>query len=121
MFPLSITLAGDAGSSRAYALTSVEGGRSIRKNATAPSGEPETLTIAHSATKRGTLDVDRHLMRLDLTKSDVNGNKATASVQLVIELPRSISTAAQVKDMKTQVVNFLATAGYMDQILNSEP
>jgi hypothetical protein len=119
--PLDISLLGDAAHTVVYALQSIEGGRAIRKNATAPLGEPETLTVAHSATKRGLLTVDRHLVRLDLTKSDVSGALAVASVQLVLEVPRTIITAAQVKDMKTQLVAMLATLGYMDKILNSEP
>jgi hypothetical protein len=120
--PLDVVLTGDvAPTSRTYAFNSMEGGRSIRKNALAPLGEPETLTVAHTATKRGTQSVDRHLVRIDLTKSDVNGVLAVGSVQVVLEVPRVILTAAQIKDMWLRVVNLFATSGYMDKILNSEP
>jgi hypothetical protein len=123
MFADPITLAGDGGSTRNYGLRTVVDGKSVRANASAPAAEPETLTIAHSTTKRLGITYDRHLVRADLGKTSVSspGTPVSASVQVVVEVPRdTIMTVAMVRDMRTQIQNFWVNAN-LDKILNSEP
>ncbi len=121
MYPTDITLMGTS-TSKTYSLTSINGGKSLRNDATAPLGEPRMMTISHQAVSRASGTVDRHLVRLDETVSGVSpAPDVQVSVQLVIEVPRETATAAQVKDVKDRLVAFLATSGYVDKLLNSEP
>jgi hypothetical protein len=100
----------------------VENRKAIRNDATAPLGEPRSLTISHQPVTRSWGAADRHLVRLDDTISGTApALDVQISVQLVIEVPRETATAAQVKDTKDRLVAFLATAGYVDRLLNSEP
>lgn len=122
MFTTDIVLAGESSSTRTYSLRSIEGGNSIRANALAPVGESELLTIKHSSSiNKDGLAVERHLVRLDLQKVTSEGKPANVSVYVVIEVPQdAVITAAIVKDMRTQMVNFL-TLGNVDKLLNDEP
>jgi hypothetical protein len=123
MFNTSITLAGDSASTRNYDLRSIEGGKSIRANASAASNELEALTISHSQNtlKDGT-KVKRHLVRLDLTKVNATSGKAfNAAVYAVIEQPiDSVITTALLKDMRTQLKNFLDDGNTL-KVINDEP
>jgi hypothetical protein len=122
MFNTDITLAGDSSSTRTYALRSITGGNSIRANASAPSGEAETLTLKHSSSRNGNgLTTERHLVRLDLQKVTSLGLAANLAVYAVIEVPQdAVITVAMVKDMRTQLANFLVNAN-VDKLLNDEP
>lgn len=121
MFTNDVTLAGDASSTRTYALTSIAGGTAIRANASVATGESEVMTISHGR-KNGKPDApERHMVRLDLTKvNTTTGTSATGSVYVVIEEPQSIVTAAQLQDMVTQLKNFLSAAN-VTKLLNGEP
>jgi hypothetical protein len=123
MLNTDITLAGDSSSSRVYSWKSpISPGGILRVNSSAPVGLPETLSVNHTEGKKGGLPLDRHLIRLDLAKANGSGAVVTASFYVVMEVPRDpIITAAMLKDMRTQMVNLLATAGYMDKLLAGEP
>lgn len=121
MFNTDITLAGTS-ASKTYSLISIQGAKALRRDATAPLGEPRSLTISHQEVSRSYGIADRHLIRLDETVSGTAPNPdVVASVQLVIEVPRDTVTAAQVTDVKDRLVSFLNTAGYLTKILNNEP
>jgi hypothetical protein len=122
MFADPITLAGDSSSTRDYKLRSIVSGNSERANAAAPANELETMAIKHSrSTKNGTV-IKRHLVRLDLGK--VNSTTQvlqTAGVYAVLEVPTdSAITSTMIKDMVTQLKNFL-TAGNVSALINEEP
>jgi len=122
MFSNDITLAGDASSSTTYALRGVVDGKSIRGDASAPLGQPKNLTISHSVVnKAGGVTADRHLVRLDRTVSNGNGESATASVYAVIESPRSIVAKSDQYDLITQLNSFLGVVGNRDKLFNNEP
>jgi hypothetical protein len=99
---------------------SIVDGKAIRSNPSAPLGEPETLTISHSPRSGAVGAPLRHLVRLDLTKSNVAGEKQTGSVYMVLEAPLTIITSAQLSDMVTQLKNFLS-AGNLTKLINNEP
>jgi len=120
MFNTDVTLAGDNSSTRGYSLTSIVDGKAIRSNASAPLGEPETLTVSHSKRSADPNASTRHLVRLDLTKTNGLGESATGSVYCVIESPKTIITTAQISDMVTQLKNFLSAANLL-KLLNNEP
>lgn len=122
MFNNDLTLAGTS-TSKTYSLTSIANAKSIRLDATAPLGEPRSLVISHQVVKRNGGDVDAHLVRLDDTISgdSVGKSDVVASVRLIIEAPREVATAAQVKDVLARLVSFVGTSGYTDKLLNSEP
>jgi len=123
MFATDITLVGDAASSTVYSLRSIADGKAIRGDATAGLSQPKQLTISHSEVSRPAGILDRHLVRLDRTETRVTDSVDVAgSVYLVVESPRDNTvTVAQLKDMITQLRNFLTTAGYADKLFNGEP
>jgi hypothetical protein len=121
MFNNDITLAGTS-LSKTYSLISVSGSKSIRTDATAPLGEPRTLTVSHQQVSRSGVTADRHLIRIDHTISGVApAPDVVISAQLVIEVPRETATAAQVQDVVDLMESFTGTAGYITKILNNEP
>jgi hypothetical protein len=123
MFANSFALVGDSASTRTYDLVSIENGKSIRKNAAAAANELESITVSHTASlnKEGTV-VKRHLARLDLWKVNSTTQKLQkAAVYVVIEQPvDSVITAAILKDMRTQLKNFLDDAN-VAKLINDEP
>lgn len=121
MYPTDIALMGTS-VSKTYSLISIAGSKATRTDASAPLGEPRSLVISHQPVTRAAGAADRHLVRLDETVSGVSpAPDVQISVQLVIEVPRDTATAAQVKDVIDRMEAFLATAGYIDKLLNSEP
>jgi len=121
MFATDITLAGDASSTRTYALTSIVNGKAIRANASVAAGEAEVLTISHGQKSKDPSAPTRHLIRLDLQKvNSTSGLSQTGSVYAVIEEPQNTVTTAQIQDMVTQLKNFLSAAN-VAKLLNDEP
>lgn len=122
MFNNDITLAGDSSSTRTYALRGVTDGNSIRSNASAPTSAPEAMLIKNQTSSRGGVALNRTLVRLDLTKINTPGVPLTGSVYVTFEVPQDpVWTVAIIKDMRTQLVNFLTTAGNVEKLLNGEP
>lgn len=121
MFATDITLAGDASSSQTYSLQSIANGKAVRGDVATGPALPRSLTISHTEASKAGKVTDRHLVRFDLVKEDsTTKEKATGAIYVVIEMPREIITVAQLKDMATQLKNFL-TAGNIDKLLNNEP
>jgi hypothetical protein len=121
MFTNDITLAGDASSSQTYSLIDVDNGNSVRKNAAAPLDAPQLMTIKHESYSKGTLKGTRHLVRLERVRAQATTLiPVTGSVHVVIDAPDNTVTPADIKDMFTQIKNFL-TAGAITQVLNGEP
>ena len=107
---------------RKLSLTSIANGKSVRADATAPLGEPRTLTFSHAQVTRSAGVADRHLVRFDETISGVSPNPdVVPSVQLVIEAPRDTVTVAQIKDVLARLVTFLGVGANIDKLLNGEP
>jgi hypothetical protein len=117
-----ITLAGDSSSSRAYALRSIENGKSIRSVASPASPiTAETLTLSSTSSAKGSVKVGRYLIRLDRTIPNSAATPVTASYYVVIEVPvDQVITQAIIKDMRTQMNNLLVDATLV-KILNGEP
>lgn len=121
MFTNDIVLTGDAASTQTYSLQSINAGKSIRGDALLGAALPRTMTIGHTESSKAGKITDRHLVRLDLVKADaITGLTVNIGVYLVIEMPRTTATVAQVKDMVTQLKNFLVP-GAVQQLLNNEP
>lgn len=121
MLALDITLAGDAASSQTYSFANYPTPTSsLRADRVAGAALPRSMAIGHSTMKKGTQTTDRHLVRLNLSKADaVTGEKVTMAAYLVIEMPQTVATVAQMKDIITQLKNFL-TGGNIDMLLNNE-
>jgi hypothetical protein len=122
MFADPITLVGDSASTRDYKLRSIVAGNSERGNASAPANELENLSIKHSRSVKNGVVVKRHLVRLDLGKVNATTQVLhTAGVYAVLEVPTDSSiTSTMIKDMVTQLKNFL-TAGNVSALINEEP
>lgn len=117
-----VTLAGDSSSTRDYALRSIVNGQSLRGVAAPVSPiTNETLTIGSTASKKGGITTDRHLIRFDRSYLNGTGLTANLAMYVVIEVPRDATvTQAIIKDVRTQLTNLLANATLV-KILNNEP
>lgn len=106
-FSADITLTDDsAGTSTVSSISTVDSKRIWREP---PLATPTVLTLSHQEKGKGESMADRHLVRLDKTKSDteVDGIATlSASVYLVIENPRRIFTTAEIESMLQKVSNF---------------
>jgi hypothetical protein len=121
MFNNDITLAGTS-TNTTYSLISVQGGKALRTDATAPLGEPRKLVISHQEVTRSYGVADRHLIGFDHVISGSSPNPDVAiKVNLTIEVPRETATAAQVQNIVDQLEAFTGTAGYLTKVLNNEP
>jgi expansin (peptidoglycan-binding protein) len=121
MLSLDITLAGDASSSQIYSLVDVDNGNSVRKNSSAPADAPQSLTIKHESYTKSGYSGGRHLIRLDRSRAQATTLiPVQGSVYVVIDAPANTVSAADLKDMFTQLKNLL-TAGVISQMLNGEP
>lgn len=115
-----ITLAGDASSSTTYALINRLATSSLRRDASATIGSPKAISVSHATGKDAFgQPVDRHVVRLDRTEADSLNLKHTGSVYVVLVQPASGVTEAHIKDMRTQLKNFLSDAN-VDKVLNGE-
>ena len=115
----------DGTTPKTYSLQSIVDAKSIRANAAAAVGAPETLTISHG--KRNPKDstsADRHLVRFDTTKVDsTSGVSQLASVYLVIEMPESQFTSTDIIEMFHRLEHIIvdSSAAGLLKILNNEP
>jgi hypothetical protein len=79
------------------------------------------MQVKHQQTTRGGIALQRHTVRLDLTKINAENVPVVISVYVVIEVPQDpIVTIAMVRDMRTQLTGFL-TNGNLDKVVNNEP
>jgi hypothetical protein len=125
MFATDITLAGTS-TSKTYSLVSIVEGKALRKDATAEAQAPRTMVISHQSVKRNGYTADRHLVRLDDSFNVPVGTGTDSidvlgSVQIVIEMPRTYVTAAQIKDVLDRMLTLLGSSTNVDKLLNSEP
>lgn len=112
----------DGTSTPTYSIVSLLGGKSIRKDSSQDLNTPAALTISHQVNGSGTAAVARRMVRLDKTLEDgTSGEIATASVHLVLTVPNSVITKADIQLEVNKLVDFITTAGYLDKLLNGEP
>lgn len=114
-----------------YGLLSVIEQNSRRGNASASIGTPDVFSISHETKGKGASAVDRHLVRVDTTYEAVGSNGesflATASAYVVLVVPHSVVTKANVKLAYDKVVAFLASTESgasetnLARVLNGEP
>ncbi len=105
-----------------YAFVTEKDQKSIRRVTATALTSPQTLTIQHQERKTGSIIADSHQIRVDLNKVDPVLGSITASVWLVVNLPRlqTVITASDVKDLVGHVVHTWVTTGYADKILAGE-
>jgi hypothetical protein len=123
-FPTDITLTDSASADVTYSQISLEGGKSIRTDASRGLGTPRSMIISHQTNGKGLTAVDKHLVRLNIVEEDTASADVavmSGSVYLVIEAPRRIVTGAMIKDELDQLLSFISVEANIDKILNSEP
>jgi hypothetical protein len=81
-----------------------------------------TMTISHAESKVSGVTVDRHLVRLDLTETDTELGKVTASVYFVAAIPRGQTaiTDQELLNLKGRLLALLQGSGNWDAILGGE-
>lgn len=84
---------------------------------------PQTLTVKHTITKKGSINQTRRsVVKLDLGVKDANGNADVASCYLVTVVPEKIATEAQVQNLLQQMMFFLEMndSDNIQRIINAE-
>jgi len=92
----------------------------IRKDIASSLAEPAFLKIAHQNTGSGLAEVQRTLVRTDVTKIDSDGNPQVGSMYSNIVDPFRVFTQAEMKEVCLQHIDFLNTAGNIDKLINGE-
>lgn len=118
-FSSDVTVTGTS-VARTYSLISTVGSKAIRRNSNVPLATPDLLTISHQEVKRAGRTSDRHLVRIDWSKEDADKIVDTLTGYIVLEVPRSQFSTADVTDLINLLKNFYS-AGNTVKILNSEP
>lgn len=119
-FSDDITL-NDGAADQTYSITSMIGGKSIRKDASQELSTPAVLSISHQVNGQGPSAIARRMVRLDRTLSSNEGEMATVSAHIVLTVPNSVITKADVSAEVAKLINFLQGAGNLDKLLNGEP
>jgi len=120
MFDNNITLTGSNSETTEYSLITMADRKSIRRDTTAPLGEPSDLTISHSETKVNGEVHDRHLVRVDRTIVNTDGEAVTFSAYLVVQAPRKTATTVQVGDIVKELRSFMEPS-FIVRLLAGEP
>lgn len=104
--------------------------KSQRMASSMPLGQPFALTIGHESSGSGTKQVDRHLVRLDITKTVTPAGattpvSGTATVYLVAIVPNNGAISkADVVQASQYIKNFVAASdagvSVMTRLLNNE-
>lgn len=108
MLANDITLDKQDGTDVVYRLINQDGTGSRRIDVTTNLSAPKLMTIRHSSQGKGSDAVDRHLVSLTQT---VSGSAAprTLTCNFTVAVPRDAAVTAQmVKDLITNLVDFLA-------------
>lgn len=94
----------------------------LRRVASTATTAPDRLTISHRLTKKGALQRDDHMIRIDEQFTDPILGSGDFSARLVIEVPRgtSVVTTQLVKNQVGRVIAAWMAAGQADKILNGE-
>lgn len=117
------TTGGASANSTYVSLGLPQGDASIRRVAATAATAPETLTVKHSmVTRKGTVKVDRHLVRFDSTFNDTLLGAQTVSAWLVVEVPRGVSAigSTQYNEVLGRLHAFLALSGVKTKLYNGE-
>jgi hypothetical protein len=96
----------------------------IRLNPAAALGSPERLLISHQnvPAKAGGVGVDRHVVRVDLTKPPSGDTPAvTCSVYFNAIVPQAGFTMTEVKDQVGILVDLLNDLALLTRLLNNDP
>jgi len=120
MFPATIPDLTDGTVDHDYDQQYSEGRKVVRKDIASTLDQPTLLTISHAETGTGQKARLDSLLRFDRSVADAEGNEDTVVVYLVIRNPIKVATAAQVKEVVSQMTDFLGTATYADKLINGE-
>lgn len=94
-----------------FAFTATTNGRVLRSDFSAPAEEPLTLTHAHNESKRGTVKVRSHLLRVDKTILDTDGiTPHQANIRLMADVPNPVLTDALADDLAAYIRNWASSA-----------
>jgi hypothetical protein len=125
MIPIDLTLTEATEGDKTFSLVSVVDGKSIRRDGSAPIGSPCLLTVSHGKRDpKNPNSPDRHLVRLDRTKVNTDGEPEVLSCYFVLENPvTGTHTDANIETLKNLLINFLSgsSGANFNRFQNSEP
>lgn len=108
-----ITLADGQGTPQNHTFTYISnvGNRVIRADFSRPAEEPMQLSFAHTSSKKGGVQIDSHLARIDITELDADGvTTYQANIRVMADMPARILSDALADDMAAFVRNLFTSA-----------
>lgn len=81
--------------------------------------EPRQMKVSHTSSSRNGIAYARHLVRLDLQKTDVNDVDHSAAVYVVLDVPslQSTITEADVLNLTGQLIDMLTNGTNVAELL----
>jgi hypothetical protein len=95
----------------------------VRLNHSAALGAPEQLVISHQAVKAkpGVPALDRHLIRIDITKpADSTNPEAVLSSYLNLIVPRGLFTSTEIKDSVGMLIDVINSGTTLARLLQND-
>lgn len=116
-------LTGATNTAKAFSLTEVQGGRSVRRVSATAATTPETLTISHERRKSGNYSYDAHMVRSDINLTDPIKGAVQTGCRLVLDVPlgTSVVTDQMIIDNVGRILDFIRASGNLAKFINSEP
>lgn len=103
-------------------LDNTAGVGTLRRVAATATTTPETMRVSHRVTKKGAVESDQHMIRLDEVSIDPLKGSVVTSVWFSITVPKgtSVVTAQTVKTQFGRLVHAALQSGVFDKVLNGE-
>lgn len=102
----TLTLTDDVPANSTYGLVSLKDTEAIYRDAASSLQSPRTLRMAHTVAKEAN-GVDRHLIQVVRTDDDTDGMPVSGSVHVVIAIPRTGPTTANMLKEWEKLKNFI--------------
>lgn len=93
-----------------FSVTSVNGPKAVYSDASRNADKPRIATFSHQSAGSAVARRNRHLVRIDRTEVDADGNVGVVSVYVVIDMSAKVVTTAQAYDTVVLVKNLLTEA-----------
>lgn len=102
----TLTLADDVPANSTYGLVSLKDTEAIYRDQASTIANPRTLRIAHTVAKEAN-GVDRHLIQVVRTDDDTDGLPVSGAIHVVMAIPRTGPTAANMQKEWEKLKNFI--------------
>lgn len=116
-YPDTISLDIDGGTN-SRSFSKQDSGRYIADDSSL--GAPHNLLINHTVLRPSGGSIDQHFFSILRTEEDASDNVARTEAKLTVNVPQKVITAAQLSEVRYELIDFLSNSTYWDSFLKSE-